>query len=200
MAALSLSDRFALAVIVLGSLSGMVFGFMIYEEQFAATGVDWWLFVPDCPLYVGLFALVAVLWALGIRNDFFGFLVAVGCMKYAAWTMFVLVFYGSYFFSTASTVWASSALLFVMHIGMMAEGLTLPFSKVSRAGVILVLAWFLLNDLVDYFGPAVHPFLPPGGDVWPAFAFGVASTLFFTGLALSLWSGGARIRIAGLSE
>ncbi|MDD5317165.1 MAG: DUF1405 domain-containing protein [Candidatus ainarchaeum sp.] len=194
-----LRGKAVLALIILGSLGGMLFGYLLtYYVQLSETSLAWWVFVPDCPLYVGLFAVLAYFSLFGIRSDLFGLLVSVGCMKYAAWTMFVLAFYGPQYYATPVLA-LESTLLFVMHVGMMLEGLTLPFRNVSRAGAALVLAWFLLNDLVDYFGPNLHPYLPAGAGVFPPMAFAFASTLFFTGAALYLWREGIRVRVPGLS-
>ena len=197
---LAIRDLALLAFLASANLLGVIIGFIYYSGQLNATSPLLWIFVPDCPLYVGLFALLIALSFFGIRNAMFSFLVSVGLMKYAAWTLFVLAFYNSYFFSMASLVWLQSAFLFVLHIGMTGEGFILPLKKIAKWQVAVVLGWFLLNDLVDYFGPQVHPYLPPGASVLPAMVFAIVSTFALTLLAAKLVKENKRVPIAGLSS
>ena len=187
-----------LAVLVLVNLVGTLIGFIYYYGQLSATSPLLWIFVPDCPLYTGLFALLIILAVVGIRNDLFGLIVSIGLMKYGAWTLFALSFYHDFFFSFATLVWVQSAVLFILHIGMTAEGFVLPFRRIRGEYIAAALGWFLLNDFFDYFGPTVHPYLP-SMDLFPAMAFAIISTLVFTALAAWLWEKRKRIRISGLS-
>jgi uncharacterized membrane protein YpjA len=198
---LARKTNWALWLIFFINVAGTAVGYVYYYQQLSETPASLIPFVPDCPLYVGLFALLILLNEAGVRSDAFGLVVSVGLMKYAAWTLFVIPLYASHYLNPALPfVFASSVMLFALHIGMFLEGLTLPFRKISRAGLALCLAWFLLNDYLDYFGPAVHPYLPPGVDVVPAMAFAFASTIVFTLLAWRAWEKRARIRIRGLPQ
>ena len=189
--------------LILANLFGVLVGAFYYQDQLASTPIVWWPFVPDCPLYVGLFALLIVLWKLGARSDWFGFLVSVGLLKYGAWTLFVLSYYGWFFLDPAVPELAvQSWFLFFLHIGMFAEGLVLTFRRERLGGlaVAAVLAWFLLNDFMDYFGPVVHPGLPDGADVAPAMWFAVIGSVAFTWLSLEVAKRKKGIRVAEITD
>lgn len=187
-------------VIFLACVFGVLVGLFFYLDQLAESPLQFWLFIPDCPLFVGLFGAIIALRAFGVRNDVFEFVVSVGLMKYAAWTLFVLSFYAPYFFGYSMLMAAESAMLFVMHIGMFVGGFVKTFAKVSKSAILTSLAWFLFNDWIDYFGPAVHPALPPHESLVPALMFGVASTFFFTWLAVEISRRGWRIKVSGISD
>lgn len=200
MGKLSIRDWALLAFIVLINIIGFGIGIVYYGSQLAGTDPIFLIFVPDCPLYVGLFAVLILQKHFGMKEDLFALLVSVGLIKYAAWTLFVLAFYGWYFFGPSLPgIAMQSAILFTLHIGMTAEGFILPLKKVAKWQAGVVLAWFLLNDFADYAWPGVHPFLPPGADVMPAMVFAVASTFAITWLAVKLVKENKRIVIAGLS-
>lgn len=164
------------------NLAGAYFGlFIYYAPQFAATSPALWVFVPDCPLYVLAFAVALWLLARGIGNDAFSFIVSAGLLKYGVWTLFALAYFNGYFF--APGVALLSGTLFILHIGMAAEGFVL---KVRRCGPGLLaagLAWFLLNDFFDYF-VGTRPYLPQGADIGAVAVFSIASTLL---LIPALW-------------
>lgn len=189
-------DLAVVTALIAANLLGTFIGFIYYYQQLSDTDPLLWVFVPDCPLYTGLFAILAFLSLIDVRNDWFGFLVSVGLMKYAAWTLFVLAFYSDYFFS--SGIWLQSATLFTLHIGMLLEGFTIPSKRIEGWQVAATLAWFIINDCVDYIGPSVHPYLP-SANIAPAMAFALLSTFAFTFLAAWLVRINRRIAIRGLS-
>lgn len=195
---LSHLDFALLSLLVSANLVGTLIGVIYYMSQLLSTSPLLWVFVPDCPLYTGLFAFLILLAIAGVKSDLFGFLVSVGLMKYGAWTLFVLAFYSNYFFSFATYIWLQSTILFILHIGMMLEGFILPFKKVTALQMVVVLAWFFINDFLDYFGPSVHPYLPQGNPL-PATAFALLSTFAFTLLAAGFAKNNYRIHIRGLS-
>jgi len=174
---------------------GSIYGYYFYQPQFSRTPVALWPFVPDCPLYTTLFALVIVLAVMGYRNTLFNFIVSVGLMKYAAWTLMVLVMFKDFYFFNTVDIAMQAAILFIMHVGMFLEGLTFPFPKPKPWHLAAALGWFLLNDIIDYFGPAVHPFLPPGASVAYVMGLTFLATFAFAWLAWSMSSKGKRIGI-----
>ena len=143
------------------NIIGSLYGYYFYQEQLSATPWYLWIFTPDCPFYTTMFSLVLVGLLVGYRSDLFNFIVAIGLIKYGIWTGVALSLYNQYFFSLSSDIWFASSTLFILHVGMALEGFSFPFARVKGWHVAVALAWFLLNDILDYFGPAVHPYLPP---------------------------------------
>ena len=162
---------FVFSFIVAVNILGMLYGYYYYGEQLSSSPLYLWIFIPDCPLYVMLFTAVLILTVLGIECKLLSYIAAVGMMKYGIWTVLALLMFGDYFFY-GSLLLTSSA-LFVLHIGMFAEGPLLIPRRLSRNYLIAGLLWFLANDYVDYFyvylnrfGEYVvgtHPLLPAPG-------------------------------------
>jgi uncharacterized membrane protein YpjA len=122
------------------------YGYLTYENQLAEASPLLWIFIPDCPLYVGLL-LIAVL--LKTRNVLFNFVVAAGLAKYGLWTLMIFLLYPGVYFSPALSF--NTSVLFVGHI-LMALGGFVIVPKGPRAKVVaLALLWFLLNDFMDYW-------------------------------------------------
>jgi len=140
------------------NLLAIYFGYAVYADQFSLHPPYLAIFVPDCPLYVFLSLLVI----FGIvRNDIFSFIVSIGMVKYGLWTIFVLFFHSSFYFSP--DMLAISVIFVIGHIGMALEGLALlPKKQLALPALALAIAWFLINDFSDYFLGTV-PLIPPGG-------------------------------------
>lgn len=150
------------------NLVGIVYGFVYYLPQFRATPWYWWPFVPDSPLAV-LWAELALLafwlrWRPGILDA----LAFVGNVQVGLWTTYVFLAYPSFHaldFLHGGRVTLNSV-LFVGHLGMAA--LALIFVAGLRALPKARLAWaiggaaayYVVNDIVDYFGPT-YPLLDP---------------------------------------
>lgn len=174
------SDLTGAALLALGligiNLAGLLVGIYYYSYQLAYTNPLWWIFVIDCPLYVGLFALVLMGELIGIRNDFFSYLVAVGLLKYGAWTVVVILGYSWFFLSPENGLLIPNMLLLIAHLGMAAEGFVFFFNRPRPWMLAGCLGWFLFNDFIDYWGPAVHPLMPRGIDYAPLAAYTIASS------------------------
>lgn len=142
------------------NLVGFLFGIYYYWNQLMRTSPLLWVFVIDCPLFVLLFAYIC--WQnMQEREvpDMFKFLTSVGLIKYGLWTVFVVWYFGSVFFSLSPTLYS---ILFPLHIGMMAEGFVLlPRFKAEKRHALPVLIWFLLCDVLDY-SIGTHPWVPSG--------------------------------------
>ena len=140
------------------NLLAIYFGYAVYADQFALHSPYLAIFVPDCPLYVFL----ALLIIFGIvKNDLFSFIVSIGMVKYGLWTIFVLFFHSSYYFSP--DMFSMSVIFVLGHIGMALEGLALlPKKKLALPALALAIIWFLINDFSDYFLRTV-PLIPQGG-------------------------------------
>lgn len=170
-----------LLFLIFVNLLGTLFGAYYYSGQLANTSPLLWLFVPDCPLYVFAFAIALFQVGKRIENDAFSFIVSVGLAKYGLWTLFSLAFFNSYFFSPQAAL--LSGTLFILHIGMAAQGFVLRVKKCGFGLLAFGFAWFLLNDFVDYF-VGTAPYLPRGADLGIVALFSIASTLV---LVPALW-------------
>jgi uncharacterized membrane protein YpjA len=156
-------------LIFLNTLAVFV-GYIFYYEQFLQTPWYLYIFVPDCPLYV----LLAIPIILGLKNETYRFLVSTGLLKYGIWTIFVFFVYSSYYFSDEVKI---VTILFIFgHLGMILQGLAfLPYKNVKKSMVLIAIAWFILNDFIDYY-IGTRPFLPQN-DVTLPVAEAIISTI-----------------------
>lgn len=183
---------YILLALVLANIAGALFGIIIYWDQLSATSPLLWIFVPDCPLYVVAFSVALILMEKKMQNSAISFIISAGLLKYGIWTLFVLAAFSPYFFSPRFAL--LNGILFILHIGMAAEALVLGMKKFSPAILLAALAWFLLNDFVDYF-VGVHPYLPPMADIPFVAAFSFASTILLVPLLWLAKKQGWQIRI-----
>ena len=168
---LSIPDQrpliYALVVI---NLLGSLYGFYWYRDQFASTSPWMWIFVSDSPLstfYLTIF-LILLLWR-GQREEGAAFtpidsLAYLGLMKYGFWTMFVIALYWG---KGGGFVWVD-LMLFLSHGAMLVQSL-LFFRRypATRTSLLLAMAWYLVNDYLDYF-QGYHPYYP---ETSPEFGF-----------------------------
>lgn len=149
-----------LGIIFIINLLGALYGFIFYYgSQLIEAIPKFWLipFIPDCPLAALLMGVSFLLLASNKNHSRLNFFSSALALKYGFWTLFVLTAFSSFYFSQNFLLYS---VLFVSHIFLIAEIILLA-GKI-RAGVYavgLTLAFFLLNDLVDYFW-ATHPPLP----------------------------------------
>lgn len=183
----------AFLLVLTANLIGMVYGYYYYHEQLLSSPLWLWPFIPDCPFYVMVFTAALLLTLLGFENRLLNYVGAVGMMKYGVWTLIALLLFSDYFFTNS---FFFSSLLFILHIGMFAEGPLLINKKLSKADAGFVLAWFLVNDFFDYFYSYVnlagehvsgtHPILPSEGRVGVMMALTFLLTVVMTMLAYML--------------
>lgn len=138
-------------VVVAINLLGTVFGFLFYAQQLGATPILAWPVVPDSPLATLYIALSLSAWRLGSTGratQLVHVLAFIGCLKYGLWAAFVqLVVEGPGYVHIA--MWQ---FLIWSHLAMVAQAFLVqryanfPFWAISVGG-----AWFLLNDLLDFF-------------------------------------------------
>jgi uncharacterized membrane protein YpjA len=156
-----------LPLVIAANLIGAYFGFFIYyTNQLYITPALLWVFVPDCPLAVLLMAAaLALVWA-GKGGNFFPFLAAAYALKYGIWTVSVLLYFNWYFFAPALI--GLYSVMLVTHVGMALESLAFVGKiRVERWHLVAVLAWFLVNDLMDYWGGLSPNNVPPSGLLFP---------------------------------
>ena len=158
------------------------FGYVTYEGVFADFEPGLWLFIPDCPLYVALLLLIVL---FDIKNDFFRFFTGVGLMKYGLWTLMIFALYPGLYFSQLYLL--QTLVLIAGHILMAASAFVIVPKKLSSNVMVFVLAWFLLNDFVDYW-IGTMPIFPHAqlGIVIPA-SIGLSIFSVFVLIALRDW-------------
>ncbi len=145
-----LSDRRFLIALAIINLIGFVYGIHYYSQQLSVTPMYLWVFTLDSPLPVLAFAFIAYLFYSGKKvPQWLLFLAIVGLVKYGFWTELVIFLFRDYFFAAAPVIYAMNLIL---HIGMIAEGAVL-ISRLNpkSSDMLVVLAFFLLNDILDYF-------------------------------------------------
>ena len=148
---MKLRDLFVPLILI--NIAAVLIGFFYYGDQLAQTALPLLIFVPDCPLYVLLFILVALKL---VRNDAFSFLVSVGMVKYGLWTVFVLLYYWGFYSQPAFLL--TTVVFIAGHLGMAAEGLAiLPKKRIGSLALAAIIGWFLLNDYADYSLGTVPP-------------------------------------------
>jgi len=150
--------------VVATNLVGTAFGFWYYRFQFAAEPLAVWPLVPDSPVATLFIALSLALWKLGRSNETVNALAFFGCWKLGLWTPFVLVAFADGFLAT--TPLPMYAFLLGSHLMMVVEAFIIHrYSDFSVGAVAVAVAWYGLNDLVDYFVPLLgtpHHTLLPG--------------------------------------
>ena len=136
-----------------------------YGPQFAWIGLDNWYvypFVPDCPLFVYLFALVMIGRYLKIEHPVFTAFVALGNIKYGIWTIFVLFYYYDRFFGGGEAGFRS--IILFLHVGMIPLGILLwrTTPRLTAPQYAGILGAFLVFDYFDYFFTDAYQIYPVG--------------------------------------
>lgn len=136
-----------------------------YGPQFAWIGLENWYvypFVPDCPLFVYLFAFVMIGRYLKIEHPAFTAFVAIGNIKYGVWTIFVLFYYYEQFFGGGEAGFRSIILL--LHVGMVPLGILLwrTTPRLPTFQYAAILGAFLVFDYFDYFFTDAYQVYPVG--------------------------------------
>jgi len=140
-----------------------------------------WVFIPDCPLAALLGAIVLLLHRSRRAPQWLIALTAFACIKYGTWTILFWIRQ----WSGACAAYPVELLLFITHIGLLAEGLL--FSRMiapaqPRTGGLVSL-FFVASVIVDY-GLGYHP--PLVSHVSRAVAF-AAGALLTAVLSVALW-------------
>ena len=147
-------------VVVLLNLAGFLAGIIFwYGEQLLQAAGQWflWPFIPDCPLFAGLFVIAFLGLRAGRDWHLFYTATALGLIKYGVWT----VVFSLAYWAAGAVLEPLSLAMCLTHVGMILEGVYVCYrilSPVSRGtppgfrqrDVFIATAWFLLSDLVDY--------------------------------------------------
>lgn len=167
------------------NLAGSAYGYWWYHQQLAETPFYAWPLVPDSPLSTTLFAAALGAYLAGAKFLLLAVLACVANVKYGLWAMAMI----SHFWWLEGKVTFVESLLWLSHLGMVAQGLLFwrPLSYPPTT-VLVAGGWMLLNDLADYlFG--LHPYLFTPGQEGPAAATAFALT-FVLLVLLGRWCRG----------
>lgn len=179
-----MDKKLALIPLILVNLIAALYGFIFfYGSQFLSTPIHLWIFIPDCPLYALLAAIALAGFCFGKKNDLFNSIVFIGLMKYGFWTVFVLSSFQWFYFAPETSLMYS--ILFAAHLGLFLEAfLFIGHIKLNKLFLGISLAWFLLNDFIDYL-LAVHPPIPLS-EISFIFQATIIMSIAFTGIAFLL--------------
>ena len=157
-------QRPLLCFLVVANFLGSLYGFYWYKDQLATTPVKMWIFVPDSPLSSFYLTIVIILLLAGRGRTPLDSLAYLGLLKYGFWTCFVI---GLFWVTGGAFTWVD-LMLFLSHLIMAVQSL-LFFRRypASRASLVFGMAWYLLNDWLDYF-KGYHPYYP---ETSPEFGF-----------------------------
>ena len=157
-----------MALVILTCLAVGGWGFYAYYgPQFEWIGTENWFvfpFVPDCPLFVYLFAFVMIGRYARIEHPAFTAFVALGNIKYGLWTIFILLYYYERFFGGGGgDAWFRSIIL-ALHVGMVPLGLLLwrMLPRLKPIWIVAVTAGLLVYDYFDYFFTDQYQVYPVG--------------------------------------
>lgn len=141
-------------VVALINLVGTAFGFWYYRGQFGFEPVAMWPLVPDSPLATLFVALAFLAWWRGHPSEYLTTLAFFGNWKLGLWTPFVLLYFREGFM--AANPLPMYLFLVCSHLAMVVQAFVLHrISDFPVRAVALAVAWYGLNDLVDYFVPVV---------------------------------------------
>jgi len=145
-----LKNKQRLVALAIINFVGFLYGLYYYNYQLSATPFFLWIFTLDSPLPVLLFVFVAYFFYYNKKvPQWLLFLTIIGLIKYGLWTDIVIVLFWDYFFGFAPFIYAINLPL---HAGMVLEGAVLATKLKPRFhDLIAVLAFFLINDTLDYF-------------------------------------------------
>lgn len=157
-----LDRRWFLWSLFIINLLGSVYGFFWYKNQLSVTAPEYLIFVPDSPTASTFFALVLMLYLFSRRSPLLEAFASITLFKYGIWAV-VMIIWGAYLdgrpFLDALN-W-QHWMLIVSHLGMAVQAvLYSPFYTYGHREILIVAAWTLLNDALDY-GLDIHPWLAP---------------------------------------
>ncbi|GGL51371.1 DUF1405 domain-containing protein [Halocalculus aciditolerans] len=152
-----------LPLIVLVNLVGTAFGFYYYIPQLGHEPLAFWPLVPDSPTATFFIAMSLLCWYVGRQRQWLDALAFMGCIKLGFWTPFTLLLFKDGFAGLHPLMYN---FLFWSHLAMTVEAFVVyRYSDFRVSAVAVAVAYYLLNDVVDYFVPLAgtphHTVLPP---------------------------------------
>ncbi|MFH1126988.1 MAG: DUF1405 domain-containing protein [archaeon] len=144
-------------MLIILNIAGTLFGFWYYRLQLPSTPLHKMIFVPDCPLYTLLFAIVLILHIFRKNNNLLSTITFIGLIKYGFWTLLVVMLHRDYYFTYAPMLYTA---IFILHTGMVLEAYIIPgLYRFTKKSLVIALIWFIANDIMDYFFGTI-PILP----------------------------------------
>ena len=134
------------------NLAAGIYSISYYFSHLEKTNPLLWLFVIDCPLYSIIFGINLYLLAKEKQKPLLGFVSIVGNIKYGLWTIFALLLPGLIFIYPLYVI---GHLLLILEVIIFYKIFAIKIKH-----IIIVLAWFLINDFLDYF-VGTHPYFEP---------------------------------------
>lgn len=145
--------------IVLVNLVGTLFGFWYYagqptslalEGQLGAAPLEAWVLIPDSPVATMFIGLSLLAWKLDWEADWLHALAFFGCIKLGLWTPYVQLALNGPEGIAPWLYW----FLILSHLAMAVEAFLIHrYATFSVRAVAVAVAWYTLNDVVDYFWP-----------------------------------------------
>ena len=131
---------------------GFFYGLYYYQAQIEETPAYLWIFTLDSPIPVLLFAAICVfLYRKKEAPQLLLIFAIIGLIKSGLWTDIVLILEWNYFFGFSPLI---TAMNLPLHAGMILEGIVLMTllkkEKIIR-NLSIAVAFFLVNDYLDYF-------------------------------------------------
>jgi uncharacterized membrane protein YpjA len=143
-------------LLLVGNISGTLYGFYWYAGQFAVTPLFLWLFVPNSPLAVLYFTLSLLFLRRGCRSPLLEGLAYFGLIKHGSWTSIIIILYWLAGSSRPDNLW-----LLAGHGVMVLQAILawhyfgLPL---TTRQAVAVSAWYLFDDYLDYV-IGIHPWI-----------------------------------------
>jgi len=153
------NKKLSIAILV-GNLIGAIYGFYWYKDQLLGVPFKYWLFVPDCPLFAFLFAIVLLGFLLKKRNNTLEVVTWIGLLKYGQWTVVTLLFFG---LLNRGRINNEDYILLISHLLMAVEGVILTsYLLVNNRNFIIATFIFLVQDFMDWYNKSlgIYPNLP----------------------------------------
>ena len=113
-----------------GFVAGIIFWYGDHLFNRAADKWYLWPFIPDCPLFAGLFIIAFLNLRRGRDWRLFNTITAYGLIKYGVW----VAVYSIAHWSRGGWVEPLSMLMFLSHLGMIGEGLYVSYRILSPVG------------------------------------------------------------------
>lgn len=174
------------------NLLGSIYGFYWYKNQLIDVGSWLNIFVPDSPTASAAFTIVLGLFILKRHFPLLEAFAAVTLFKYGVWAVVIIIagaaqnayLHGG---SMLSHMQWTDWMLMCSHGGMAIQALLYGRFYVYRlVHLLIVAAWTLLNDVVDYT-LNLHPWLPASLANVDYMIGGYTMALSFLSLVIAAW-------------
>lgn len=154
----ALDNWFVWGFFFIGNLVGTIMGFINYWPQLLQTPLHLWFWVPDCPMFTGLFCIFLLIFRMKRNYPVFNFILFVSLIKFAFATWFIIASYAPVYSTSLLQI---NIFFGFLHIGMAIDAvLILPFAKdLSNIQYILSSLFIFSNEVLD-LTLGIWPWLP----------------------------------------